>query len=75
MPQSRNFKSAFAETAAGDDADRIRRTTIYFDKRDEALAVDAVRIFNAKLFQSEHRHAYAQHLARTEMPMGVGGIV
>jgi len=46
------FQSTLAETAAGNDAHRIRRTTIYFDKSHQTLAIGAVRIFNPKLLQS-----------------------
>ena len=74
LPQSRNFKRALAETAAGDDGDGIGGAAVDFHKSHQTFAVLATGIVNAELCQAEHGQAHAQNLTGAQVSVGLFGV-
>jgi hypothetical protein len=67
------FKGAFSETAAGDDADGVGGAAVDFDEGDEAFAVNASGIVEAEQGEAVQGHADAEDLAGAEMAVGLAG--
>ena len=68
------FQSTLAETASGYDADGVGRTAVDLDDRNEPLAVLAVRIIDAKFFQSQHSETHTEDLPGAEVAVGLFGV-
>ena len=67
------LEGAFAEAAAGDDGDSVSGAAVDFYEGDEAFAVSAAGVCNAKALATEHGHADAQDLTGAEVTMGYFG--
>jgi len=78
------LEGAFADAAAGDDADGVGGAAVDFDEGDEALAIGVevsvgegagAGVVDAELAEGEHGHADAEDLAGAEMSVGYFGVV
>ena len=74
LPPVAKLQRPLAQPAAGYDADRVGGAAVNLHKRDEALAIFAVRIVDAQQFQSKHGQTHAQHLPGTEMSVSYFGL-
>jgi hypothetical protein len=68
------FQSALAETAVGDEGDRVGDAAVDFDVGDEALAFGD-GIVDAEFAEAEHCETDAEDLACAEVAVGYGGEV
>ena len=68
------LQGAFAQPASCDHSDRVGGAAVDFDEGDEALAVLALRVFNAQPFQAEHSQPHPEHLPGTDVAVGLFGV-
>jgi len=68
------FQSALAQSASGDHAYGVGGAAVDLDEGYEALAVFAVGIVDPEFLQTQHGQTNAEHLAGTEMAVGLFGI-
>jgi hypothetical protein len=69
------FQSPFAQAAASDHRNRVGGAAIDLHERDQALAIFSAWIEEAEAGTSQHRHAYAKHLAGAEMAVSNFGFL
>ena|SRR5579859_2833300 len=69
------FQCALAKAASGNDGDRVGSTAVDFHECNQALAVVALWIVDAKFLQAEHCEANAQDLAGADVSVGLFGVV
>ncbi len=74
LAEIKKLKSALAEAAAGNHADRIGCATVDFYKGHEALALSPARVCDAQQRTCVHGHADAEDLARAEVAVCDGGV-
>jgi hypothetical protein len=70
------LQRALAQSTASNNGDGVGGAAVNLNKCNQALAVFlvALRIVDAQLLQAKHRHAHAEHLPGTEVPVCLLGI-
>src|SRR6185503_16799316 len=69
------LESTLAQPAAGNHHHGICGATVDFNKGDDALAVFALWVFQAKFLQAKHGHANTKDLSGTKMTVRYGGVI